>query len=128
MLIKSKKCEKCGKVYPTTAVSECPHSTREMDMMADKTLRPTEVDMLKAIADHRHILELNGHKPTRKDSLEAVLQLGIEKGRQQVIEWGNGDCPHYPPNPNSRIGSFRKGLRRKDCPDCWAELQKEDKK
>ncbi len=86
MLIKSKKCEKCGKVYPTTAVSECPHSTREMDMMADKTLRPTEVDMLKAIADYRHILELNGHKPTRKDSLEAVLQLGIEKGRQMERE------------------------------------------
>ena len=55
-----------------------------------------------------------------------AYRAGIEKGRQQVIEWGNEQCQHQVTrlgggkwiNPNFRIV-------KKNCPDCWAELEKE---
>lgn len=37
---------------------------------------------------------------------------------KQVIEWGDEDCPH-------RM-VFETSLQvKRECPDCWAELQKE---
>ncbi len=49
--------------------------------------------------------------------LEAQYQLDLK----DIIEWGEGDCEHDPPNPNSKL--FKEGTRRHDCPYCWRSFK-----
>lgn len=62
--------------------------------------------------------------PNRYIQLEYKELMDIAQAQlKKVAEWGEGDCEHNPPNPFSQI--LRKGLPRKDCPECWQELLKE---
>jgi len=45
----------------------------------EEALRVTPTEMNKAVADHRTILRLNGHKPTMQDSRDAIAQEQIDK-------------------------------------------------
>ena len=79
----------------------------------DKTPMPYDWDVLKIswCREHKEYWVMNCPECMAEDTLVE----GIEKGRQQVIEWGNEPCDscHF----------FHK--HRKDCPLCWAELEKE---
>ena len=75
----------------------------------------------------RGIIQRGGHRGSiETESLERkakVFRDGAKTQLKQVVEWGDGECEHYPPNPNSKL--FRKGMKRIDCPKCWQALKKE---
>ncbi len=50
--------------------------------------------------------------------LLAITYVLIEKGRQQVVEWGLERCPHWEGEATRDVG-----VMKRDCSQCWAELQ-----
>ncbi len=85
----------------------------------DNTPTLTDEEIVEAI----HGFSIKGYcgdAVTEQD--RKIAQAGIEKGRQQVIEWGNEICRiHY----NRRRYTNPLYTKRYECPSCWAELQKE---
>jgi len=46
---------------------------------------------------------------------------GGKLGQKEVVEWGEGECPHH--TLVRRVGSK---MLRKDCNICWQELKSEE--
>ena len=57
-------------------------------------------------------------KPETRDYDAEYLsyKAGIEKGRQQVYDWGNEECPDSIPSDH---------ILRRECDKCWQKLEKE---
>ncbi len=45
-----------------------------------------------------------------------------DDAEREAIEWLDGLCEHYPPQPQAKLSFIRKGMKRIQCPECLQEL------